>query len=132
MATRSWSSPGTRGRSSICSSAKAWASLGKLAALPAATAAFCAHECTLANLRFAQAVEPDNAALRERVARERDKRDRGVPTVPSTIADERATNPFLRCSEPDVAAAAQAHAGRALDGPVETFAVLRAWKKDFR
>jgi hydroxyacylglutathione hydrolase len=108
------------------------ASLGKLASLPAATAVFCAHEYTLANLRFAQAVEPDNAALRERVAREQDKRDRGVPTVPSTIADERATNPFLRCSEPDVVAAAQAHAGRALDGPVETFAVLRAWKNDFR
>ena len=108
------------------------ASLAKLAALPAATAVYCAHEYTLANLRFAQAVEPDNAALRERVAREQAKRDRGVPTVPSTIADERATNPFLRCSEPAVVAAAQAHAGRALDGPVETFAVLRAWKNGFR
>jgi hydroxyacylglutathione hydrolase len=52
--------------------------------------------------------------------------------VPSTIADERATNPFLRCAEPAVMAAAQAHAGHALDGPVETFAVLRAWKNDFR
>ena len=99
---------------------------------PTATAVYCGHEYTLANLRFAQAVEPDNAALRDRDSREQGKRDRGVPTVPSTIADERATNPFLRCSEPDVVAAAQAHAGRPLDGPVETFAVLRAWKNDFR
>jgi len=108
------------------------ASLQKLAALPGETSVFCAHEYTLANLRFAQAVEPDNAALRERVSREQAKRDRGAPTVPSTIADELATNPFLRCSEPGVVAVAQAHAGRRLDGPVETFAVLRAWKNEFR
>lgn len=108
------------------------ASLAKLAALPAATSVYCAHEYTLANLRFAHAVEPGNAALRERTAREQDKRDRGLPTVPSTVADERATNPFLRCAEPAVIAAAQTHAARALDGPVDTFAVLRAWKNDFR
>ncbi len=108
------------------------ASLGKLAALPPATAAYCAHEYTLANLRFASAVEPGNTALQERVAREEAKRDRGVPTVPSTIGDERATNPFLRCTEPGVVAAAEAHAGRALADAVETFAVLRAWKNEFR
>jgi hydroxyacylglutathione hydrolase len=108
------------------------ASLAKLAALPPATRAYCAHEYTLANLRFALAVEPGSAALRERVVRDQDKRDRGLPTVPSTMADERATNPFLRCTEPPVVAAAQAHAGRRLDDPVETFAVLRQWKNDFR
>jgi len=108
------------------------ASLGKLAALPGDTLAYCAHEYTLANLRFALAVEPGNAALRERLAREQAKRDRGVPTVPSSIADERATNPFLRADIPAVAAAAETHAGRKLRDAVETFAVLREWKNTFR
>ena len=108
------------------------ASLGKLAGLAPGTSVYCAHEYTLANLRFAAAVEPGNAALQSRIARERAKRDRGVPTVPSTIGEECATNPFLRCTEPDVVAAAEAHAGRALADAVETFAVLRAWKNDFR
>ena len=106
-------------------------SLAKLAALPANTRAYCAHEYTLANLRFALAVEPGNAALRERIAREQARRDRGVPTVPSSIADERATNPFLRAAEPAVFAAAEAHAGRRLADAVDAFAVLREWKNKF-
>ena len=106
-------------------------SLGKLAALPGATRAYCAHEYTLANIRFAQAVEPGNAALEARRAREQAKRGRGEPTVPSTIAEERSTNPFLRCSEPEVVASATRHAGRALAGPVEVFATLREWKNRF-
>jgi hydroxyacylglutathione hydrolase len=106
-------------------------SLGKLAALPADTRAYCAHEYTLANIRFAQAVEPGNAALAARRERDQDKRDRGEPTVPSTMADERATNPFLRCGEPEVVASASRRAGRALSGPVEVFATLREWKNNF-
>ncbi len=106
-------------------------SLAKLAALPANTRAYCAHEYTLANLRFALAVEPGNAALRERIARDQSRRDRGVPTVPSSIADERATNPFLRSAEPAVFAAAEAHAGRRLADAVDAFAVLREWKNKF-
>ena len=108
------------------------ASLGKLAALPASTRVYCAHEYTLANLRFALAVEPGNAALRDRQRRDQEKRDRGLPTVPSTIAEERATNPFLRASEPAVFAAAEAHAGRRLADPVDAFAVVREWKNGFR
>jgi len=108
------------------------ASLAKLASLPPATRVYCAHEYTLANLRFAAAVEPRNPALRERIVRERDKRDRGVPTVPSTIADERATNPFLRVTESDVLGAAEAHAGRTLADAVAAFATLREWKNGFR
>jgi hydroxyacylglutathione hydrolase len=108
-----------------------WASLSKLAALPGETRVYCGHEYTLANLRFAAAVEPRSAALAERTARERAKRDEGLPTVPSTIAEERATNPFLRANVPEVRAAAQAHAGRALDDPASTFAVLRSWKNEF-
>lgn len=108
-----------------------WRSLSKLASLPEATRVYCGHEYTLANLRFAAAVEPASAALGERTARERAKRDDGLPTLPSTIADEHATNPFLRASVPAVHAAAEAHAGHALDDAVSTFAVLRSWKNAF-
>ena len=107
-------------------------SLGKLAALPTGTRVYCAHEYTLANLRFALAVEPGNVALQARLRRDQDKRDRGLPTVPSTIAEERATNPFLRAGEPDVFAAAQARAGRPLTDAVDAFAVIREWKNGFR
>jgi hydroxyacylglutathione hydrolase len=106
-------------------------SLSKLAKLPAATRAYCAHEYTLANIRFARAVEPDNAALAARQARDVAKRQRGEPTVPSTIGDELATNPFLRCSVPEVVAAAERHAGRSLSDPIEVFAEIRAWKNSF-
>lgn len=106
-------------------------SLAKLAALPSTTRAYCAHEYTLSNIRFAQAVEPGNAALAERKARAAATRTRGEPTVPSTIGEERATNPFLRCTVPEVVASAEAHAGRALAGPVEVFATLREWKNHF-
>ena len=108
------------------------ASLAKLAALPGDTRVYCAHEYTLANLRFASAVEPESAALRDRLRREQDKRDRGLPTVPSTLADELATNPFLRTGVPSVVAAAEAHAGRKLATAVEAFAVVREWKDGFR
>jgi hydroxyacylglutathione hydrolase len=104
------------------------ASLAKLAALPEGTQVFCGHEYTMANLRFALAVEPASAALRARQAREQAKRDRGLPTLPSTIAEERATNPFLRVREPAVQAAVERHAGRPLASAVAVFAELRAWK----
>ncbi len=107
------------------------ASLAKLAALPDDTQVYCAHEYTLANLRFAVAVEPDNEALAARVVRDEARRGRDEPTVPSTLGDERATNPFLRAGEPAAFAAAQRRAGRALAGAVEAFAVLREWKNGF-
>jgi hydroxyacylglutathione hydrolase len=106
-------------------------SLDKLSALPEATRVYCGHEYTLANLRFALAVEPGNAALLERQAREQAKRERGLPTLPSTIAEERATNPFLRAGEATLRAAAEHRAGRALEGRVGVFAELRAWKNSF-
>jgi hydroxyacylglutathione hydrolase len=109
-----------------------WTSLRKLGALPPDTRAYCAHEYTLANLRFARAVEPDSAALAARSARDAATRDAGRPTVPSTIADELATNPFLRADEPGVRRAAEAHAGAPLAGAVASFAALRQWKNDFR
>ena len=107
------------------------ASLAKLAALPGPTRVYCAHEYTLSNIRFAEAVEPGNRELAARKARESEKRERGKPTLPSTVAEERATNPFLRCGDPQVVAAAERHAGRRLAGPVEVFAEIREWKNRF-
>ena len=108
-----------------------WTSLSALAALPGETRVYCAHEYTLANLRFAAAVEPANPAIAERTARERAKRDRGLPTVPSTIAEELATNPFLRAREAAVRAVAEARAGRRLEGDAAVFGALRDWKNAF-
>jgi hydroxyacylglutathione hydrolase len=105
-----------------------WASLSKLAALPPATRVYCGHEYTLANLRFALAVEPGNADLLARQAREQAKRDRQEPTLPSTLADEHATNPFLRAPVPAVRAAAERRAGHPLADDAAAFAVLREWK----
>lgn len=106
-------------------------SLGKLARLPAETRVFCAHEYTLSNLRFALAVEPGNATLRARQQRCADLRGRGLPTLPSTIGEEQATNPFLRCDVPAVRHAAEARAGHALASTAGAFAALRAWKDVF-
>jgi hydroxyacylglutathione hydrolase len=108
------------------------ASLDKLAALPPDTQVFCAHEYTLSNLRFALAVEPDNAALRSRMEVETGKRQHGLPTVPSTIAVERATNPFLRYREQGIARRLAAEGKVAADAaPLAVFAALREWKNHF-
>jgi hydroxyacylglutathione hydrolase len=108
-----------------------WASLSALAALPPETRVYCGHEYTLANLRFALAVEPDNTDLRAREVGEQAKRGRGEPTVPSTIGVERATNPFLRAHLPEVRLAVAAHTGQAMANDVESFAALREWKNKF-
>ena len=106
-------------------------SLAKLTALPATTRVYCAHEYTLANLRFARAVEPDNAALAAREVRCRALREANQPTVPSTVEDERATNPFVRCDEPALRAAAERIEPGAGASTTATFAVIRAWKNRF-
>lgn len=103
-------------------------SLAALARLPAATRVYCAHEYTLSNIRFALAVEPDNTALQQRQRACERLRAAGEPTVPSTIGDELATNPFLRCDEPAVRASARLQAAGAAVSSVATFAALRAWK----
>jgi hydroxyacylglutathione hydrolase len=104
------------------------ASLQRLAGLPDTTRIFCAHEYTLANIRFALSVEPDNPALQQREATERDKRALGLPTLPSTIGLEKQTNPFLRLGEPAVIQAASRFSGQSLSDPVSVFAALREWK----
>lgn len=106
-------------------------SLQKLATLPPETTVYCAHEYTLANLAFARAVTPDSPTLAARISREKARRAQDIPTVPTTIRLELETNPFLRCSEADVVAAAHAQSGKALAAPDEVFGVIRGWKDSF-
>jgi hydroxyacylglutathione hydrolase len=108
------------------------ASLSKLAALPAETLVYCAHEYTLSNLKFGLAVEPDNDATSRYLAECRELRARDEATIPSDIRRERNVNPFLRCDDKTVKQAAEAHAGRALHSHTEVFAVIRQWKDGFR
>ena len=104
-----------------------WSSLGKLRRLPGATRVFCAHEYTQSNIRFALSVDGGNAALRERSRKVDALRAEGRPTVPSTLAEERATNPFLRADD-----AALAHAvGLAPGDAVAVFAAVRKAKDVF-
>lgn len=106
------------------------ASLGLLASLPDDTEIYCAHEYTEMNLRFSAAVEPENLAIRQRAAEAAALRARGEPTVPSNLALEKATNPFLRCAQPGVIAAAQAH-GAVGNDRVSVFAAIRRWRNEF-
>lgn len=108
------------------------ASLQRMAALPDDTRVCCGHEYTLANAAFARAVEPDNPALRARHEEALAQRHAGHPTLPTSLASERACNPFLRCAAPTVRSAVQRHLSRATTDEVDTFAALRAWKDTFR
>lgn len=108
------------------------ASLTRLAALPPETPAYCTHEYTEANLAFALAVEPDNLALRDHASAVRVLRARGEPSLPTTLALERAINPFLRCDIAAVRNAAAAQAGQSLHDEAAVFAALRRWKDGFR
>jgi hydroxyacylglutathione hydrolase len=112
--------------------AQMYDSLRKLAAYPADTRVYCAHEYTLSNLAFALAVEPDNENLQRRITAASDLRDRGEPTVPSTLDEEHRTNPFLRCHVDTVATAAARQSGATPTSEVEVFAAVRAWKDGWR
>jgi hydroxyacylglutathione hydrolase len=103
-----------------------WRSLGKLRSLPGETRVYCGHEYTQANARFALTVDPENAALVARVRKIDALRAEGKSTVPGSMADELATNPFLRADQP----ALQAAAGAPGD-PVATFAAIRRRKDVF-
>ncbi|MNS56173.1 Hydroxyacylglutathione hydrolase [compost metagenome] len=109
------------------------ASLDALAALPGDTRVCCAHEYTLANLKFARAVEPGNDELTHYNAHCESLRAQGQPTLPSQLAIERRINPFLRSREATVFRAVRAHAELSADAAeAEVFAALRQWKNDFR
>ena len=106
-------------------------SLQRLAELPGDTRVCCAHEYTLSNLKFAQAVEPESAELSSYVRWCEQQRTDGLPTLPGRIDRERAVNPFLRCDVAAVIGAARRH-GSVNDDPVEVFTALRQWKNEFR
>lgn len=105
-------------------------SLQRLAALPSETAVYCTHEYTLANMQFAQAVEPANAALADAVRDAQQLRHNQQPTLPTDIETQRRINPFLRSHEANIVRAIQAREPSA-SGPIEIFAGLRAWKDQF-
>lgn len=112
--------------------AQMYDSLNRLAALPDDTRVYCGHEYTVSNIKFARAADPDNAALAEWGMRAQHLRDSNQPTLPTDIALEKKTNPFLRCREQAIRDSASRHAGRTLSDPVEVLAVIRDWKNNFK
>ena len=106
-------------------------SLARLAALPGATRVCCAHEYTESNLRFAAGVEPDNADIAAAIDSCRALRAQGLPTLPSSIAHERAINPFMRCDVAAVIHSATAHGATDRSGAA-VLGALREWKNNFR
>lgn len=108
--------------------AEMFASLQRLAALPATTQIYCAHEYTASCLRFAAAVEPDNADIVRRAERVAALRAHGKPSVPLLLAEELATNPHLRWSSPAVIEAAARWLGRPPADALDTFTAIRQWR----
>ncbi|MCP8465639.1 hydroxyacylglutathione hydrolase [Pseudomonas sp. ZM23] len=111
--------------------AQMYASLSRLAALPGQTGVYCTHEYTLSNLRFACAVEPNNPEVQARFEQVRQWREQGRISLPSSIALERATNPFLRVQETSVKKIADERDGQEIRTPEEVFATIRRWKDQF-
>jgi len=107
-------------------------SLQKFAVLADTLQVCCAHEYTLANLRWALAVDPGNGALQAWHNQALDLRASGHPTVPTTLQRERETNPFLRTGQPAIAQAAAHYANRQPTSPADVFAILRTWKNNFQ
>jgi hydroxyacylglutathione hydrolase len=107
-------------------------SLGRLATLPHNTLVYCAHEYTLANLQFAQTVEPNNIAIKQRIQSAQDLRTHRQATVPFTLKEDINSNPFLRTHLPDVKTAVKLHSKITKTmNDSETFAQLRRWKDHF-
>jgi hydroxyacylglutathione hydrolase len=104
-----------------------WSSLSKLMTLPDETRIYCGHEYTLSNARFARTLEPDNAELKARFAAVERARVAGEPTVPSTMAQEKATNPFLRPTSPEL----RKSLGMEKASDVEVFGETRKRKDNF-
>ncbi|MHC8286342.1 hydroxyacylglutathione hydrolase [Pseudomonas sp. XS1P51] len=106
-------------------------SLTRLASLPEDTLVYCTHEYTLSNLRFAVAVEPGNPDTAERLAKVIEQRGAGIMTLPSNLALEKRTNPFLRTGETSVKEKVDERNGTEIRAPSAVFAALRAWKDKF-
>jgi hydroxyacylglutathione hydrolase len=108
-----------------------YASLQKLASLPDETLVYCTHEYTLSNIRFASAIDASNPALAQRVIEVEEQRKHDIPTLPSILAIEKATNPFLRCNQSAIIHAATQHSRKILSDPLSVFTEIRKWKDTF-
>ncbi len=106
-------------------------SLTKFKSLPDNTLLYCGHEYTEANLSFAGTVEPSNPDIQARLHEVQKLRKSGKPTIPSTLALEKKTNPFLRCEVDSVVQSASTHSGQTLTDSTQVFAAIRQWKDDF-
>jgi hydroxyacylglutathione hydrolase len=104
-----------------------WASMQRLMALPPSTKIYCGHEYTASNARFALSVDADNADLQARAGQVKLLREQGKPTLPVTLAQELATNPFLRPHDPAI----RAHLGMENASDAEVFTELRSRKNNF-
>lgn len=108
------------------------ASLDRLATLPGNTRVCCAHEYTLANLRFARTVEPDNTTLADYEQACLAWRAQNIPTLPALLGQELAINPFMRSRSPAVRVALEQHTGTLVQDDAQAFALLREWKNQFK
>jgi hydroxyacylglutathione hydrolase len=107
-------------------------SMDKLAALPSTTRVCCAHEYTLSNLKFANAVEPDNLVLKDYISKCQQLRAQNLPTLPAELGNEMQINPFLRTRKPSVINAVKKMAPPGTDKEAEIFAQLRIWKNEYK
>lgn len=106
-------------------------SLQRLARLPQDTNVYCAHEYTLANLAFAKTVEPSNQNIITRIAAVSALRDNKRPSLPSILREELATNPFLRCTQAEIAQSVSQQADSTVSSEIDVFRALRKWKDQF-
>jgi hydroxyacylglutathione hydrolase len=107
--------------------AQMWDSLQKLMALPGDTLVYSGHEYTASNGKFALTIDPGNAALISRLTEVTDKRTAGLPTIPSLLSQELATNPLLRPTDPAI----QSHLGMTGANAADVFAEIRTRKDNF-
>jgi len=107
------------------------ASLNRISQLPDDTVIYCTHEYTLDNLRFAQAVEPDNPDIQRRIDEVKVLRANNLPSLPVTLEMEKRYNPFLRTSKKSVMQAVSRHSGFEIDNSEDCFRYLRMWKDGF-
>lgn len=111
--------------------AQMYHSLNKLKQLPDQIKMYCGHEYTLANLRFAHAVEPNNSLLLSATNDIKSILKTNISSLPSTMQIQKQLNPFLRCDQIEVIQSVEQYASKKLNNPIEVFAVLREWKNEF-
>lgn len=119
------------GRLTEGTAAEMFSSLEKIATLPDDTKLYPGHEYTLSNLRFAHAVDPTNSEIMSRIKHVEALRAQNLPSLPTTVSEEKATNPFLRCANSHIKNSVGQYAKKKLETPLEVFAALRLWKDKF-